>query len=414
MKIKQITEQPKFYQKGGAIDKAIGSGSRFAGFTSRAQTQTGRRGPQQQIKANPIDEPKQAAPAQRQSVKKMPVRIEELPDGSGFLDKTGDFFTWSAKEARWTTAAGKTIKATPGFKQFLKSTTKRLGESVLTEGGAMPGVGPIHIDEIEPTLTALEKVLGIDLKGNVLGSVGKREFSGDIDVALQIDPEQIPQFMEKLKNTPEVLDIEKSSVIMTKVQIVGYDEAKQTSKPRTGYVQVDFMPGDPGWLRTYYHSPSEKESKYKGVFRNVMIATIAAVHNRQDSEETIDDGRPVESERWMWSPTDGLVRIKRTPVPKANGAGYTKKNKNEIIGQPIKTADEIATALDLDNGKDLNSYESLKAAIEKNYAKDEVEKILDGFANNKQVQDIGIPDDLKQEESLSDKHLNRIKELLPR
>ena len=414
MKIKQITEQPKFYQKGGKIDKAIGRDSRLAGLTSRAQTQTGRRGMRPPVTAKPVDEPKKAPAQPRQPVTKMPARIQDLPDGSGFLDKAGDFFVWAAKEALWTSAAGKTMKAAPGFKQFVKATTKRLGESVLAEGGAMPGVGPIHIDEIEPTLTALEKVLGIDLKGNVLGSVGKREFSGDIDVALQIDPESIPQFIEKLKNTPEVLDIEKTSVIMTKVQIVGYDEAKQTSKPRTGYVQVDFMPGDPGWLKTYYHSPSEKESKYKGVFRNIMIATIAAVHNRQDSADTIDDGRPVESERWMWSPADGLVRIKRTPVPNKAGTGYTKKNKNEIIGEPIKTADKIAQALDLDDGKDLNSYESLKTAIEKNYAKEEVQQILDGFVNNKQVQDIGIPDDLKQDESLSDKHLNRIKELLPR
>ena len=35
--------------------------------------------------------------------------------------------------------------------------------SILTEGGAMPGVGAIHIDEIEPTLDSLEKILGIKL-----------------------------------------------------------------------------------------------------------------------------------------------------------------------------------------------------------------------------------------------------------
>ena len=265
----------------------------------------------------------------------------------------------------------------------------------ITEGGSMPGVGPIHIDEINPTLDALEKVLGIDLKNNVLGSVGKKEFSGDIDVAIQVDSDKIPELVKRLENTPEVLDIAKSSVIMTKVKIVDYDESKQTSKPRTGYVQVDFMPGDQGWMKTYYHSPSETESKYKGVFRNILIATIAAVHNRTDSQEKIDDGRPVESERWMWSPTDGLVRIKRTPVPKAKGEGYTKKNNNEIIGEPIKTADEIAKALDLDSAADLNSYESLKAAIEKNYPADEVEKILDGFVKNHQVQDIGVPEDLQ-------------------
>lgn len=265
----------------------------------------------------------------------------------------------------------------------------------ITEGGAMPGVGPIHIDEIEPTLDALEKVLGIDLKNNTLGSVGKKQFSGDIDIALQIDPDQIPDFVKKLEQVPEILDIAKSSVIMTKVKIQDYNPELETGKPRTGYVQVDFMPGDPGWLKTYYHSPSETESKYKGVFRNVMIATIAAVHDRKDSEETIEDGRPLESERWMWSPTDGLVRIKRTPVPKKSGDGYTKKNNNEIIAEPIKDADGIAKALGLNSAADLNSYESLKAAMEKNYPAEKVQKILQSFADNHVVQDIGVPEDLQ-------------------
>jgi len=282
---------------------------------------------------------------------------------------------------------------------------------IFNEGGSMPGVGPIHISEIEPTLSALEQVLGIDLKNNVLGSVGKKEFSGDIDVAIQVEPDAIPELVKKLEATPEVLDIAKSSVIMTKVKIVGYDESKQTERPRTGFVQVDFMPGDPGWMKTYYHSPSEKESKYKGVFRNIMIATIAAVLDRKDSEEKIDDGRPVESERWMWSPADGLVRIRRTPVPKAKGDGYTKKNNNEIIGGPIKDAPGIAKALKLDGPEDLNSYESLKAAIEKNYPPELVQNILDGFVANGQVKDIGIPDDLKQE-SLADRNHNRVVELM--
>ena len=285
---------------------------------------------------------------------------------------------------------------------------------ILKEGGSMPGVGPIHIDEIEPTLDALEKVLKIDLKDNVLGSVGKKEFSGDIDIAVQVAPEEIPELVKKLEATPEVLDLAKSSVIMTKVKIVNFDQSKQTLKPRTGFVQVDFMPGDPGWMKTYYHSPAETESKYKGVFRNIMIATIAAVLDRKDSEETIDDGRPVESERWMWSPADGLVRIKRTPVPNKAGTGFTKKNKNEIIGQPLKDASAIAKALKLDGPKDLNSYESLKKAIEQNYPQDMVDNILTGFVKNGQVKDIGIPDDLKDrvQESLADKQLNRIKELL--
>jgi hypothetical protein len=271
---------------------------------------------------------------------------------------------------------------------------------VIREGGAMPGVGAIHIDEIEPTLDALEKKLGIDLKNNVLGSVGKRTFSGDIDVALQIDPEEIPQFVDKLKAMPEIHDLAKSSVIMTKIKIQNYDPSKETDRPRTGFVQLDFMPGDPGWLKTYYHSPGETESKYKGVFRNILIATIAAVYDRKDSEEQTEDGRPLESERWMWSPTDGLVRIKRVPTPKKNGEGYTKANTNTIIAEPIKDPAQIAKTLGLDGPEDLNSYESLKAAIEKNYSAVTASKILQSFADNHQVKDIGVPADLVASESI--------------
>ena len=182
---------------------------------------------------------------------------------------------------------------------------------------------------------------------------------------------------------------------MTKVRIADYDATKETDKPRTGYVQLDFMPGDPGWLKTYYHSPAESESKYKGVFRNILIATIAAVYDRKDSDAQTDDGRPLESERWMWSPTDGLVRIRRTPVPKKSGEGYTKANNNEIIAEPIKDPNQIAQSLGLDNAQDLNSYESLKAAVEKNYSSIMADKIMNSFADNKLVQDIGVPEDLK-------------------
>jgi hypothetical protein len=273
--------------------------------------------------------------------------------------------------------------------------------TILSEGGAMPGVGAIHIDEIEPTLDSLEKILGIDLKNNVLGSVGKKEFSGDIDIALEIAPDDIPDFLEKLKNIPEVLDIAKSSVIMTKVKIADYDPNKKVEgKPRTGYVQVDFMPGDPGWLKTFYHAPHEKDSKYKGVFRNILVSSIAAHLDRKDSEQKIADGRPVQSERYMWSPTDGLVRILRTPEPNKKGDGYTKKNNNKIIDGPYKDPIEIADVLKLDSADDLYSYETLRKAMDKNYSPDLVNLILKDFADNSVIKDVGVPTDIKLSESV--------------
>ena len=265
----------------------------------------------------------------------------------------------------------------------------------IVEGGAMPGVGAIYIDEIEPTLATLQQKLGIDLMNNTLGSVGKRKFSGDIDIALQIDPDDIPAFIEKLKTIPEIGDIKKSSVIMTKVKIVNFDKSKvpDDGRPRTGYVQLDFMPGDPGWLKTYYHSPREEDSRYKGVMRNIMIATIAAVYNRKDSEKKTEDGRSMETERFMWSPSDGLVYVRRTPVPKKNGEGFTKKNKNEIIGGPWKDPNEIAQQLGLKGAEDLDSFETLYSAIQ-SYPSSMIDQIKKGLMDNKVVQDLGIPKEL--------------------
>ena len=273
---------------------------------------------------------------------------------------------------------------------------KRASEKVIVEGGAMPGVGAIHTDEIRPTLAPLEKELGIDLMNNTLGSVGKREFSGDIDVALQIDTDKIPEFVERLKKSSQILDIAKSSVIMTKVKIADFDKSKEDGRPRTGYVQVDFMPGDPDWLKTYYHSPNEKDSQYKGVYRNIMIASIAGNINIEDSEEKIDDGRPLQSKRFMWSPRDGLVRVLRRPVPKKSGQGYTKKNNNKIIAGPWKTADEIAKNLGLDNGDDLDSYETLVKVIKKNLSNEDQKAIFTAFADNYTIKGLGIPPELQQ------------------
>jgi len=288
-------------------------------------------------------------------------------------------------------------------KNFKTSNREFAVESTIMEGGAMPGVGPIHIAEIVPTLMKLEQELGIDLRNNVLGSVGKKKFSGDIDVAINIDPEDLAEFGKKLEAAPSIREVKKSSVFMTVVPIQNYDGKYQPQNgvARTGLVQVDFMPGEPGWMKTYYHSPHEKglrddgkHSKYKGVFRNIMLSCIAGNKDVVASPEQIDDGRPVKLERFMWSPSDGLIRVERTPVPKKSGGGYTKKNNNKIIQGPWKTADEIAEILNLGSADALYSLETLVDAVKKTYSPDVQTKIFTDFATNHVVQDIGVPEEL--------------------
>lgn len=291
------------------------------------------------------------------------------------------------------------------LQRWVRKWTPPTFESAIVESGSAPGVGPIHRDEIETTLAPISKFVGVDLSKQALGSVGKKQFSGDIDVAINISPEEWDAFQEKLESSPLFSYVEKTSVYITKIKIQNYDpdrtfvdprtgEDKGVPQGRTGYVQLDFMPGDPGWLKTYYHSPSETESKYKGVFRNIMISTIAAVYDRQDSDKKLTDGRPMESIRYMWSPSDGLIKVRRTPVPNKKGDGYTKKNKNEIVEGPWKQPDEIASQLKLGDASVLNSFESLLDAVKKNYSAEQTQQIIQAFVDNKVVQDVGIPSEL--------------------
>jgi hypothetical protein len=103
----------------------------------------------------------------------------------------------------------------------------------------------------------------------------------------------------------------------------------------------------------------------------------------------------MEELRYMWSPTEGLLRVKRTPVANKAGTGYTKKNSNETIDCTWKKPEEIAKKLKLDSGKDLNSFESLLAGMKKNWTKEAQQYVIDGFKNNHAVKDIGMPDELK-------------------
>lgn len=268
----------------------------------------------------------------------------------------------------------------------------------LKEGGHMQGVGAIHISEIAPTLKRLERDLGIDLQNNVLGSVGKKEFSGDIDVAIHIPTEQLEDFRKRVDKSSIVDETVRGPlVLMSRVQIQNYNPDLETDRNRTGYVQVDYMMDeDPDWLKTYYHSPSETESRYKGALRNIAIGVLSGLVDREESDQTTTDGRPLEVERYMFSSKQGLVRVVRRPTPRRDGKGYTKSWTNEVVGGPWRTADEIAKVLRLGSAKDLNSFETVFSAIEKNHSEEVVKRFARAFAADKTVQGFGIPDELEK------------------
>lgn len=268
----------------------------------------------------------------------------------------------------------------------------------INESGAMPGVGAIHISEIEPTLRKLEQDIGLDLRNNVLGSVGKKEFSGDIDVAVKIPEDKIPELVAKVGKSSIVDEVYKSIlVVISRVEIQGYDESKQTDRPRTGYVQVDFMVDeDPDWLKTFYHSPSDKESKYKGAHRNIGLGALTQFINPVPSEEKTPDGRPVSVERYMFSSKLGLVRVRRDIKKRKDGKGYTKSFANTVIDGPWKDADSIAKELGLGTAADINSFETIFNAVKANYGEEMLRKWGQVLARDKSIEKLGgVPEEME-------------------
>jgi hypothetical protein len=257
----------------------------------------------------------------------------------------------------------------------------------------MEGAGAIHISEIPATLGQLEKDLGVDLQSNTLGSVGKKTFSGDIDVAMLIPDAAIADFITTVSESNIVEQARRGPlVVISKVKIQNYNPNLVTDKLRTGYVQVDFMiDEDPDWLKTFYHSPTEIESKYKGAHRNIVLGALSKHVNPNFSLTTTDDGRPLETERYMFSSKKGLVRVVRRPTPKKNGKGYTKAWTNEIVGGPWKTSDTIAATLKLGTAADINSFETVFAAIQQNLGAEIATKVAVDLSNDKWIQNAGIP-----------------------
>jgi hypothetical protein len=151
---------------------------------------------------------------------------------------------------------------------------------ILTEGGNVfkddaGSVLTVRINKADvlPTVQWLETVTGLELTDYMLGTTGKKETSGDLDLAVDANKVNKDEFAAKLgeyieKQGSDPKDwIRKSGIsVHFKTPIRG-DETK-------GYVQSDFMFGEPNWMKWSMQGGREG-SELKGAHRHVILASIA-------------------------------------------------------------------------------------------------------------------------------------------
>jgi hypothetical protein len=131
----------------------------------------------------------------------------------------------------------------------------------------------INKADVLPTVQWLETVTGLELTDNMLGTTGKKSTSGDLDLAVDANQVNKDEFAAKLGEyiTKQGGDpkqwIKKSGIsVHFKTPILG-DE-------KNGYVQSDFMFGEPNWMKWSMQGGREG-SELKGAHRHVIMASIA-------------------------------------------------------------------------------------------------------------------------------------------
>ena len=142
---------------------------------------------------------------------------------------------------------------------------------LLSEGGKIFSDTEINRSEVIPTVRSLERLTGLSLLQSMLGSTGKAETSGDIDLVIDKTKISKTDLVELLVSK----GVDKSNLkdigieIAYKAPIIGVD-----SKPTGQHIQVDFMfHEDPEYLKFYY--ASNEMPPYKGVHRNITLSAIA-------------------------------------------------------------------------------------------------------------------------------------------
>lgn len=256
-------------------------------------------------------------------------------------------------------------------------------------GNAIEGVGYIHASECADTGYTAARTIR-PLKMVYLGSFKKKEFSGDIDIGVEEESDEIYKRAIAAYGKDNVRKY--GRVVSTKVPIVGYNDTIETDKKRTGFAQVDFISGDIDFMKIFYHSPVS--SKLKGTHRNIAISTVAGIVHTVSTTGLDTYGRSVMIRRSKWSPTQGLVRVSRESVFNDSTKKWNKAQKETVLTKGMFTEEEICEFLfNTTDTSVIDSAESIIAYLAKLPDVKYTNQVFDQMAINfSEHKDIGSKD----------------------
>ena len=216
------------------------------------------------------------------------------------------------------------------------------GGNVFKDAKGQPLTQRIAKGNVVPTVQWLEQLTGLNLVDNMLGTTGKAETSGDLDLgvdATKISKEVLVQQLLKqgIRNT----DVKKSGdAVHLKAPILG--------DPNNGFVQVDFMfTENPAWQH-FALTGGAPGSQYKGLHRHILLSSVAKAQNLK------------------WSPKFGLLDRTTNDVISTD----PDEIATMLLGQGHKARDLATVETIIKSIKDRPDFERLVADAKETFGRE--------------------------------------------
>lgn len=162
------------------------------------------------------------------------------------------------------------------------------GGNVFKDANGNPLTIRIAQTDVPATIAWLEQLIGMPLpRERWLGSTGKAPTSGDLDIAIYLGDLTKDQLYAKLTSWAEDHKQDPRDWIRKSGEAIHF-KTPITGRPAKGYVQTDFMfLHDPVW-GTFYQQGGAN-SAYKGLYRNVLMSSIAKAQNKKITNRGLVD-----------------------------------------------------------------------------------------------------------------------------
>ncbi len=231
-------------------------------------------------------------------------------------------------------------------------------------GNAIKKSVSIKKEFIEPTLNYiyskfLPKIKISKNDTRILGSVGKKQVSGDIDIAIDfrkiiinnnLAEDYVGFFIYEASGVfSEVIQMKGINVVSVACPIIG-----ETDK----FVQVDFMLTDNLEFAEFaYYSPSQLESKYKGLYRNILLYEVLKAIGFKITKEVSGNAREWES--YNFNINKGLMKRVQSVEGKKGILLRPKTIKEVPVTKDPETILEIVFGDKIKNIEEINTFEKL-------------------------------------------------------